>query len=198
VMTLAVLFALVAVEIALLVQLYPRVSLAAANAVVAVAILALWVPTVPSPASPAVHNRIVNYSGYGGTAYAVLRIARSYEPYTWTLVSYGQEFPMILGRGFHLPASDFLDSYDPGADIVPIPTRYVFLVVEKNPHSFQIDTWSNRFNRAELEERLQTWIHVYQAGHSNLRVFHEDQDVRVYQIEHSPQDLERLSQQASR
>ena len=198
VMTLAVLFALVAVEIALLVHLYPRVSLATANAAVAVAVLALWLPSVPSPASPAVHNRIVNYSGYGGTAYAVLRIARSYEPYTWTLVSYGQEFPMILGRGRHVPASDFLDSYDPGGDILPIPTRYVFLVVEKNPHSFQINTWSNRFNRAEIEERLQTWIHVYQASHSNLRVFHEDQDVRVYQIEHSPQDLERLSQQASR
>ena len=142
------------------------------------------------------HNRLVNYSGYGGAALAVLNIERSFEPYTWTIVSYGQEFPMVLRRGFALPAADFLDRYDPTVRTVPIPTPSVFVIVEKKAHQFQINNWSRRFSRSGLEQRLQTWVQLYQATHANLSTFYEDDDVRVYQIERSPGEIAALSRRA--
>lgn len=167
-------------------------------AIASVLLLGAWSARVPRLTDPAIHERIVNYSGYGGSALAVLNIERSFEPYTWTIVSYGQEFPMVLRRGFHLPAADFLDRFDPTADVVPIPTPDLFVIVEKKPHPFQINTWATRFSRTDLEQRLQTWVQLYQATHSNLRVYLDDENVRVYQIRRTQAEIERISRQVSR
>ena len=172
----------------------PRIAVASVAAVFGI----LWLSRVPLLSQPVMHDRIVNYSGYGTSALAVLRIERTLQPYTWTLVSYGQEFPMVLRRGFHVPAADFLTQYDPEAALLPIPTQHVFIVVEKTPHQFEINDWARRFTRADVEQRLQTWVHLYQATHANLRVFLEDENVRVYHIGRSQEELEALTRQASR
>ena len=105
---------------------------------------------------------------------------------------------MVLRRGFHLPAADFLERYDPSVTVTPIPTPHVFIIVEKTPHQFQVNTWSLRFSRSEIEQKLQTWVYLYQTTHKNVRVFLEDQDVRVYQIDRTPEEIERISRQATR
>jgi hypothetical protein len=127
--------------------------------------------------------RLLDYSGYGGTTYAVLRISQRLEPFTWTLVSYGQEYPMVLGQGFHLNGADFLEQFDPADSPLRIPTPHVFIAVEKTPHRFQINNWATRFDRSAVEERLQTWCMVYGLSHRNMHVFLDDEHVRVYQIE---------------
>lgn len=151
--------------------------------VITAVLVAVWMITVPLSG---VQNKLINYSGYSATAYAVLEIQRKHEPFTWTLVTYGQEFPMVLGRGFHMAAVDFLDQYDPAAKKLGIPTPYVFIAVEKNPHPFQINTWSARFSREDIERRLQTWCFLYQLNHRDMRVFLDDANVRVYMIERAP------------
>jgi hypothetical protein len=153
-------------------------------------LLAVWLVRVPVVSA---HERLINYSGYGATAYAVLEIQRKLEPFTWTLVTYGQEFPMVLGRGFHLAAVEFLDRFDPEAEQLEIPTRYVFIAVEKTPHRFQINTWATQFSRADIEQRLQTWCFLYQLNHRDMRVFMDDENVRVYVIEHDPNRLAEAS-----
>ena len=153
------------------------------------ALVLAWGSRVPALNQPVIHDRIVNYSGYGASALAVMRIDRSFQPYTWTLVSYGQEFPMVLKRGFHLPAVEFLDRYDPADRVVPIPTPHIFVVVEKTPHPFQVNAWARLFDRAEVEQRLQTWVFLYQASHPKVSVFLEDEHVRVYHLERSAEEL---------
>jgi hypothetical protein len=158
---------------------------------IAIAVLmAVWLVRVPVAAA---HEKLINYSGYGATAYAVLEIQRKHEPFTWTLVTYGQEFPMVLGRGFHLAAAEFLDRFDPEAKKLKIPTRYVFIAVEKTPHRFQINTWATQFSRADVEQRLQTWCFLYQLNHRDMRVFMDDENVRVYVIERDPDRLAEAS-----
>lgn len=142
----------------------------------------LWLFTIPNPAT----LNLLNYSGYGTASLAVVEIAHKYEPFTWTLVSYGQEYPMVLGRGFHLPAADFLDRYDPAAPDLRIPTRHVFVMVERRPHRFEIRDWRARFGRAEVEQRLLTWCQLYRATHADVRLFLDDGNVAVYQIDHVP------------
>jgi hypothetical protein len=157
-MTLAILIGVAAIEFA---------RFRAARAAIAI-VLVVWMTTVPASG---VHDKLVNYSGYGATAYAVLEIQRQLEPFTWTLVTYGQEFPMVLGKGFHLAAADFLEKYDPEAGQLDIPTEYVFIAVEKNPHHFEINTWATRFSREDIERRLQTWCFLYQLHHHDMRVW---------------------------
>jgi hypothetical protein len=150
--------------------------------VLPITVIALWCATIPNITSAAMRTRLLDYSGYGTTTYAVLRISQGLEPFTWTLVSYGQEYPMVLGRGFHLTAADFVEHYDPAEPKLNIPTPKVFIAVEKVPHRFQIDNWSRRFDRGAVEERLQTWCTVYALTHRNMRVWLEDENVRIYEI----------------
>lgn len=147
-----------------------------------IAAIALWCFTIPNLFGAPMRARVLDYSGYGATTYAVLRIEQQLEPFTWTLVSYGQEYPMVLGRGFHLNAADFVEQFDPAEDVLRVPTRRVYIVVEKVPHRFQINNWSKRFGRAEVEERLHTWCTVYGLTHRNIRVWLEDENVRIYEI----------------
>jgi hypothetical protein len=172
------------------VALFELARLRVARVVVAAA-LVLWLWRVPRTD---VNDRLINYSGYDATAQAVLEIQRTHEPFTWTLVTYGQEFPMVLGRGFHLAASDFLERYDPEARQLAIPTEYVFIAVEKTPHRFQINSWSAAFSRKDLEQRLQTWCYLYQLNHRNMRVFLDDEHVRVYVIERSRMEKSRVAE----
>jgi hypothetical protein len=159
-----------------------------AAAIPALAVVA-WLFTVPALFAAPLRGQIIDYSGYGSTALAVVKISRSFEPYSWTLVSYGQEFPMVLGRGFHLSAVDFVQQFDPAEERLRVPTRYVFIAVEKRPHRFQINNWAVRFDRTALEERLQTWCSLYGLTHRDMRVYLDDENVRVYMIE--PMALER-------
>ena len=158
-------------------------------------VLILWLTRVPSLAAEPMHSKLIDYSGYGSTAYAALRIERQLEPFTWTLVTYGQEFPMVLGRGFHIDAEVFLDRYDPAGEL-RVPTKYVFIAVEKTPHPFQINTWAARFSRSDLEERLQTWCFLYQTRHRDMRVWYDDANVRVYVIQRSDAEADRIAKEA--
>ena len=142
-------------------------------------VAALWLWRIPGAAP---HQKLIQYSGYGGTAFAVLEIQRDLEPFTWTLVTYGQEFPMVLNKGFHLAAVDFLDRYDPADPRLKIPTPYVFIAVEKTPHPFEINTWATRFSREDIQRRLQTWCDLYRLNHRDMHVYRDDENVRVYMI----------------
>lgn len=146
---------------------------------VAVALAVLWLWRVPIVNA---NDRMLEYSGYSSTAWAVLQIERDLEPFTWTLVTYGQEFPLVLGKGFHLAAVDFLDRYPPADPTLKIPTPYVFIAVEKTPHPFEVNTWAARFSRADIQRRLQTWCFLYQRTHNDMSIFRDDENVRVYVI----------------
>jgi len=162
--------------------------------VVAMVVVAVWLARVPAPF--ALRDRILNYSGYGSASLAVVEIAHQYEPYTWTLVSYGQEYPMVLGRGFHIPATDFLDRYDPANPELDIPTRYVFVLTERIPHHFEVRDWRSRFTRADIEQRLGTWCQLYQATHADIRLFLDDGNVQVFQISRSQAEANRIAKEA--
>jgi hypothetical protein len=150
---------------------------------VAAIVVVAWFATLPNLFGPAMRARLLDYSGYGETTYAVLRISQELEPFTWTLISYGQEYPMVLGRGFHLNGADFVEEFDPAESPLRVPTPHVFIAVEKKPHRFQINNWSARFDRGAVEERLQTWCLVYGLTHRNIRLFLDDENVRVYEID---------------
>jgi hypothetical protein len=144
--------------------------------------IVLWCVSIPNLFGTTMRTRLLDYTGYGATTYAVLRISHELQPFTWTFVSYGQEYPMVLGRGFHLNASDFVEQFDPTEAPLRIPTPHVFIAVEKTPHRFQIENWQKRFDRTTVEERLQTWCTVRGLTQRDIRVWLDDENVRIYEI----------------
>jgi hypothetical protein len=103
---------------------------------------------------------------------------------------------MVLGRGFHITASEFLDRYDPARPELEVPTRYVFLLTERVPHRFEVLDWRSRFRRGEIEHRLETWCQLYQATHDDIRLFRDDGNVQVFQISRSQAEANRIAKEA--
>jgi hypothetical protein len=184
--------ALVGVSLAAIITWSENVRVRSVIALPATALAIFWLVNVPSLGSATLRDRIVNYSGYGATVRAVLDIERRLEPFSWTLVSYGQEFPMVLKRGFHIPAAEFLERYDPAAEALAIPTPNVYIVVEKIPHHFEVNDWAARFSRTDVEERLQTWCALYRLSHQNMSLKYDDEHVRVYAVERSAAEMKKV------
>ena len=68
---------------------------------------------------------------------AINRILDEYEDFKWTVISPVNELGITLNNGYHYELIDFLlDQEDWNEDmILRIPTKYVFLFVEKRPIS---------------------------------------------------------------
>lgn len=158
-----------------------------------VAPLLVWFVFVPNVGGEELRGKILDYSGYSSTTEAVMSVTRELEPFTWTFVTYGQEYPLIVGKGFHIPATDFIDRYDPRANVLKVPTRDVFIAVEKRPHHFEVNAWTGRYSRAALEERLMTWCFLYQTSHRDMSIYRDDENVRVYRIERSEAEANRIA-----
>ncbi|HCR40830.1 MAG TPA: hypothetical protein DIW41_07995 [Lachnospiraceae bacterium] len=72
-----------------------------------------------------------------GAMIAINRILDEYEDFKWTVISPVNELGITLNNGYHYELIDFLlDQEDWNEDmILRIPTKYVFLFVEKRPIS---------------------------------------------------------------
>lgn len=132
-------------------------------------------------------------------ARVLYQIKREHLAYTWTVVGYAEALPQVLGRGYYLSWKDFLARYDPqeyrfdprDPDLA-IPTRYVFIMVEKQvfvgPNDMAVDT----LERARLQVALQEWVERYQQRHDDMSVYYADNSVAVYQIYRSPEIERRI------
>jgi len=158
----------------------------------------LWLNRIPAFDRAALRDTLADRTVYGAIPRVVLEIERMLEPFTWTMVTYGQEFPQVWGRGYHMQGSKFLGQYDPVDRDLAIPTRYVFIVVEKRPHPFQIRAWAKNFTRTDIENRLQAWCVLYQTSHRDMKVFLDDDNVRIYVVQRSKAEAERISRSLER
>ena len=159
----------------------------------------IWLTRVPNLGAESFkQSDWVDATEYGNAVEALLRLQARLQPLTWTLVTYGQEFPHVLGKGYHMAAAEFLENYDPNAPELLIPTQHVFILFEKNPHRHQINTWAATFSRANLEERLGAWCVFYQLTHDDMRVYLDDENIRIYVIQRTPQKARQIAKLAAR
>jgi hypothetical protein len=113
-----------------------------------------------------------------------LKISRKFPPLDWLIVSQIEEYPLVLGKGWHLNISTFLDKYDPRSPKIGIDTRFIFLFVEKKPFkAIYGATEADYERRWDLERRLLEWCQTYMVYHDNMRVFYEDREVVIYLID---------------
>ena len=127
-------------------------------------------------------------------ARALYQIKKEHRAYIWTVIGYQEALPQVLGRGYFLPWKTFIEQYDPieyrfdpRAPRLAIPTRHVFILVEKQVFISPDDLATDTLERARLQVALQEWVARYQQYHDDMSVYYEDGSVAVYQIYRSPE-----------
>jgi hypothetical protein len=122
---------------------------------------------------------------YNSLARISYQIKRSFPPLDWTIVSTVEDYSKVLNdRGWHLNIQELLLTHSPYETPIAIPTRYVFVFVEKNPFPRSSFSGLNEPGvRADLQRRLQEWANVYRLFHTDMSIYYEDWDVIVYMID---------------
>lgn len=127
------------------------------------------------------------------TPYFVYKIDDTFQPFSYTVVSYLEGFSQVFSRGYHMNVQDLLTGFSPSDRTLKIPTELVFLFVENAPVTFQGggEYWYRW--REDLTSKLKEWIALYAGGHGNLMLWKQTDRLQVYVIDNRnlPEDSSR-------
>jgi len=167
-------------------RLQPSVGLIAGLVALAIAGMTIVSPPLQADPGPAQEPEPL--------ARTLYQIKEDHLAYTWTVIGYQEALSQVLGRGYFLPWKVFLEQYDPVeyrfdplAPRLAVPTRHVFIQVEKQVFVGPDDLAADTLERARLQVALQEWVARYQQYHDDVSVYYEDGSVAVYQIYRSPE-----------
>lgn len=137
----------------------------------------------PEYVTSTLYPQNVESIGYSSSAKIILDINELYRPFTWTMVSYIQEYSKVKDKGYHMNLQNFLTSYDPRAEYIEVPTKYIFLMEEVSPNSYKgLNEWWYRWKR-DIQDNLRSWIAIYRAHHGTIRLFKSTKNVNTYIID---------------
>jgi len=127
----------------------------------------------------------INALEYTAISDVILKINSDNKPFSWTIVSYVQEYAKVRNKGYHINTQNFLLRYDPSSKELKIDTPKIYIFVENfpNPYSGK-DEWYYRW-RNGIQNDLKSWIALYSANHSNIRVYYKTNNITVYEIDNS-------------
>jgi hypothetical protein len=153
---------------------------------------------------------------YESTIRITERIAHDYERFTYTVVGVPQQRQVVLGDGWFIEAWVFArdasmrGARDPGyqmparkgepegtedtGTLLGIPTQDVFVFVEKEPFEgprLAADGPSEEYyfdplKRGRIMSRMYLWAETYMHFHTDMSVYHEDDQIKVYRINRTP------------
>lgn len=124
----------------------------------------------------------INEIEYTSIPKIILQISKKNRPFTWTVVSYVQEYAKVKDKGYHINTQNFLLKYNPKAKYLKIPTPKVYIFVENYPNPYKgMDEWYYRW-RGEIQNSLKSWIALYSATHNNIKIYEKTKTVTVYEI----------------
>jgi hypothetical protein len=126
--------------------------------------------------------------------YLVYKIEDSFPTFSYTIVSYVQEFPQVISKGYHINTQDFLQIYNPVDKKLNIPTEYVFIFIEKTPKEFGgTGEYWYRWRR-DIMLKLNDWIAIYSQNHDNIKLWYSSQWVDAYIIDNRTYESKLLKQ----
>lgn len=200
------------VGFAALTHLVPRQRATTAFAALLVSLASLGFFSSRYPASAGTQETVE----YEATARITERISHEYERYTYTIVGTPQQRQVTLGDGWFVEAWVFArdatmrSARDPGYQMVSrqgvvrnapdvgflvgIPTQDVFITVEKKPFAgpqLAADGPTEEYyfdpeKRGRIMARIYMWAEMYMRYHTDMSVYYEDDDIKVYRISRAP------------
>ncbi len=127
--------------------------------------------------------RSIDPLNYSPISWMLYTIKKEHKPYTWTVVSFIEEYPQVLGKGYFINSQDFIAHYDPIKS--KLPSQRIFIFVEDIPHTSHLSSeWYYRW-RDQITDNLKAWIALYSSTHHNIRLWKKSTFVSVYEIDNT-------------
>ena len=125
----------------------------------------------------------INGIEYTSISDIILKINRENRPFTWTAVSYVQEYAKVKNIGYHINTQNFLLRYNPTDRYLKIPTPKIFIFVENFPNPYKgMNEWYYRW-RGKIQNNLKSWIALYSLTHKNIKIYQKTKTTTVYEID---------------
>jgi len=125
----------------------------------------------------------INHIEFSSIPAFIFKIHKNYRHFSWTLVSYVQEYPKVKDKGYHINTQEFLLRYSPIDKYLDIPTEIVFIVVENFYHPYQgLNEWFYRW-RYPIQNNLKSWITTYRINHNNIKIAFKSDTITIYKID---------------
>lgn len=133
---------------------------------------------------------IISYKmEYNSNVEQYLKISKELIPTNWMIVSQSEGYAVVLGKGYNMMLSNFLTNFNPKSKYlidkstnIVVATPDIFLYQEKNVFVTTFTTEINYPLRKIQDGELQTWVLEYKKTHSNLSIYYEDKNTRIYRI----------------
>ncbi|MBP1154244.1 MULTISPECIES: hypothetical protein [unclassified Paenibacillus] len=140
---------------------------------------------------------------YEEAVQAYIKIRNEFPHQEWTIISPIEEYPMVLGYGWHTNLWEFAKGItEKDEKAGSFPTNYVFLFVEKIPldtnrevteedaeQPFPAnvgarldDYYRIKENRIAIQARAYYWAEAYRKTNSHMQIFSDSPNMRVYLI----------------
>jgi len=117
------------------------------------------------------------------TPYYLYEIEETFQPFSYTVVSYAEGFSQVYSKGYHINTQDFLRTYSPLETSLRIPTDYVFIFVENAGVGYR-GMWEYWYRwRNDIMTHLKDWIALYGRNHSNMKLWAESKSLQVFVID---------------
>ncbi len=127
----------------------------------------------------------INQIEYTSISDIILKINKESKPFTWTIISYVQEYAKVKNIGYHVNTQNFLLRYNPKDKYLQIPTPKIYIFVENFPNPYKgMNEWYYRW-RGNIENSLKSWIALYSLTHKNIKIFQKTKTVMVYEIDNT-------------
>ncbi len=115
----------------------------------------------------------------------VLKINKKNRPFTWTIVSYVQEYAKVINKGYHVNSQQFILRYHPNDKYLSVPTQKIYIFIENYPNPFKgLHEWYYRW-RSKIQDNLKSWVAIYSISHNNIKLYYETKTVTVYEIDNT-------------
>lgn len=142
-------------------------------------------------------------SYYNEPEYILRHIKKSFDKYSYTVVSTTDEYYEVLDHGYHTQLSEFVNMVNLKQQAFTFPTEYVFFFVEKRvlldhfygpvevglqyaakEFVYLADTKDYYYQRAVLESQAYYWAKKYRSLYPHrFRVYYEDDIYVAYILE---------------
>jgi len=117
------------------------------------------------------------------TPYFLYKIEESFQPMTYTVVSYVESLSQVYSLGYHMNTHDLITTYDPRDPEFTIPTNYIFIFVENIQVRYkETDDYWYRW-RGDIMITLKDWISLYSRNHNNIKLWSSTENLQIYLID---------------
>ncbi|MEM2956614.1 MAG: hypothetical protein QW041_03530 [Candidatus Pacearchaeota archaeon] len=127
----------------------------------------------------------IDFIEYNEYPYLVNEIEDNFQPFTYLIVSYVQQFSQVISRGYHENTQEFIQSYSPTDKYIPIDINYIFIFVENEPKEYYgLGEYWYRWRR-DIMIKLKDWITIYSQNHDNIKLWYSSKNVNVFLIDNT-------------